>query len=496
MTNLPTHIAQYKVLREIGRGRFGRVYTARDIHLHTQVVLKVLNPDLLNDQAIIKTFEHEANVLARLNHPNIVHVRTFDLDHSPPYLVTEQVVGQMLADKLSRKRILADSLSPKRMFSLSEALPLLRQMAAALDVAHVNRLIHRHLSPASIFITHDGRVKLVDFGLIKRTCSAITNGVGKQVQSGNANYIAPEQTEINRQHEISSSTDIYAFGVITYEMLTGRLPFEGSQEAVRAAHEGALPPNPRVFHAKLSPTVANVLMQVLAKQPSNRFATAGRFVKALEQAQVAIQDKPTRIYSDPIAQNGNTNNNGQAVTPTPKQSTAISDSTNPLNTNGLLAGPTTEPATEVLYLPGSTTPTKTHSAKPKYRKRAIALALLLALLLLGGLSATWWLSANGFGTSESEQVIPAVPAVPDAQVLSEEGLYMRVGPGIEYEIVAMYPTDTALRVIGRDLESNWLQVETPDGQLGWMYAPFLSINISLDNVPFAPPPPAPLRRQL
>lgn len=489
MTNLPTHIAQYKVLREIGTSRFGTVYTARDIHLHTQVVLKVLNSDLVNDQAIVKTFEHEANVLARLNHPNLVHVPSFDLDHSPPYLVTEQVVGQMLADKLSRKRILADSLSPKRMFSLSEALPLLRQMASALDMAHVNRLIHRYLSPASIFITHDGRVKLVDFGLIKRTSPIVINAMGKQVDIGNANYIAPEQTDIIRQHEINSLTDIYSFGVIAYEMLTGRLPFEGSQEAVRAAHEGALAPNPRVFNAKLSPTVANVLMQVLAKQPSNRFATAGRFVKALEQAEVAINDSPTRIYSDPTAQNGNTNNNGQAVRPAPEERSAISDSTNPLNTNGSSA----EPATEVLYLPGSSTPTQPHSAKGKYRKWVIGLLILLMLLLLAGISATWLLSGDGFSITGIEHTIPTVP---DAQVLSEEGLYMRIGPGIEYEIVAIYPTDTALRIVGRDLESNWLQVEPPDGQLGWMYAPFLSVNIPLDNVPFAPPPPAPLRQQL
>lgn len=493
MTNLPTQIAQYKVLREIGRGRFGTVYTARDIHLYTQVVLKVLNPDLVNDQAIIKTFEHEANVLARLNHPNLVHVPSFDLDHSPPYLVTEQVVGQMLADKLSRKRILADSLSPKRMFSLSEALPLLRQMASALDMAHVNRLIHRYLSPTSIFITHDGRVKLVDFGLIKRIPPIVINAMGKQVEIGNANYIAPEQTNIIRQHEINSFTDIYSFGVIAYEMLTGRLPFEGSPEAVRAAHEGALAPNPRVFNAKLSPTVANVLMQVLAKQPSNRFATAGKFVKALEQAEVAINDSPTRISSDATAQHGNTNNNGQAVTPAPEESTTTSDSTNAFNTIGSSAKPATKPPIEILYLPGSTTPAKTHSAKRKYGKWAIALLLLLTLLLLGGISATWWLSADGLGITGIEHTIPSVP---DAQVLSEEGLYMRVGPGTEYEIVAMYPTDTALRIVGRDLESNWLQVEPPDGQLGWMYAPFLNVNIPLDNVPFAPAPPAPLRRQL
>ena len=475
MTTLPTHIGQYEVLNEIGTGRFGTVYAARDPRLGTEVTVKVLRADLINDQAIIQLFKREANALLRLNHPNVIYGLSFDLHHSPPYLVTEQVKGRTLADQLAQKQT----------FSLPEALPLLRKIAAALDVAHLHQLIHRHLSPKSILITHDRQIKLIDVGLIKRTSTHIMNGSGGAVHVGHINYMAPEQTEVARQHEINSSTDIYAFGVIAYQMLAGSLPFEGSQEAVMVAHQAALPPNPRVFNPKLPPPVANVLRQVLCKQASSRFATATAFVRALEQA--ANNDNPTRVFSSTSQQNGAVSRNGASVAPTRQQLPAVSVPTGPFNTKVS----SSEPATQVLQLPGSAAPAD--SGKRKYGKWVIALAVLLVLALLGGISANWLLSLDRVDRSEPEQVIPTVP---DAQVLSEEGLYMRVGPDIKYEIVAMYPTDTALRIIGRDLESTWLQVETPDGQLGWMYGPLLNVNISLDSVPFVPPPPAPLRRQL
>ncbi len=509
MSKLPKHIAQYKIQYKIGEGHFGTVYAARDPNLQKDVILKTLRADWLAQANVLQRLEYEANVLSRLSHPNVVKVSTFDLRHSPPYLVMEKVVGQTLAARLTEKGS----------YPLAEALPLLRQIGTGLDVAHGNQLIHHHLSPATIFITDHGRVKLVDFDLIKRNSSVVMNGMGKQVHVGDANYIAPEQTEIAQQHEITASTDMYAFGVIAYKMLTGRLPFEGSPTAVMIAHQAALPPNPRVFNSNLLPPVANVLMKALSKQPRIRYATANEFIKALEEA--ATKDNPTRVFTKAERQQNNGKQKQPSGKPTPQRVAAVNMQKRIFNSASLsaslpsssrpLPSAASEAGTKVLHLPGSTGPShygshhgshygsdddalaSDNSSKKRCKKWIIGLAILLILLALGGASATWLLTAGQSSTSEPEQVIPTLP---DAQVLSEEGLYMRVGPGIEYEIVSMYPTNTTLRIVGRDLESSWLQVEAPDGQLGWMYAPLLSINISLDTVPFAPPPPAPLRRQL
>ena len=448
MNDLPMRFGQYEVLNVIGYGSFGTVYLARDTGLGDQVILKVLRADFATDQAMVKWFEHDAKALARLHHPNLVMVCNFDVEHSPPYLVTELSTSSTLETYLQQKPI-----------TISEALPLLRQIAAVLDVAHVNGLVHRALNPSNILITPSGHVQLIDFGLIKRTPSVEVSWAGSDATSSMVCYMAPEQADINRQDEIGPATDIYAFGVVTYQMLTARLPFEGTSPAVMAAHRAALPPNARLFNRKLPPPLANVLMKVLAKQPKNRFTSAAAFLKALEQA--VSNDNPTRT---------------------------LFPASNP-------TGP--QPTDKLSSEPPPLVPT---SSKKQYRKWAKVLLLLLMLAFLGKISANRVILSNDASVvtqteSESESQ-NAAPSLPDAQVQAQEGLYLRTGPGLQYEIIAIYPQDTALRVVGREPQAIWLQVETPDGQGGWMFADLLKVNVPLDDVPFVPLPAAPLQHQL
>ena len=266
-------VGHYSVLSLLGRGGMGEVYRARDSKLNREVALKVL-PDLfaLNPDRLAR-FKREAHVLASLNHPNIAAIYGLEESGDVKALVLELVEGQTLADRITRGRL-----------PLDEALPIARQMADALEAAHERGVIHRDLKPANIKVRADGIVKVLDFGLAKALeppssgidpsqSPTITSSVATRegIILGTAAYMAPEQA---RGKSADRHADLWAFGCVLYEMLTGRraFPGEGVSETLAAVIRGE--PDWRALTDETPPPIRRLLRRCLAKDTKGRLTDA------------------------------------------------------------------------------------------------------------------------------------------------------------------------------------------------------------------------------
>ncbi len=285
MNGTPERFGHYDVEKVLGHGGFGSVYLARDTKLGRQVVLKVLHPHLAADQGMVQRFMGEARAMALLDHPNIVTIYGIEQNGDQPYIVMEFVSGTTLGAHAHQK-----------VFSVQEALPILQQIGAALDAAHAQGMIHRDIKPGNVLITRSGAVKLTDFGIVKMLKATEKSITPAMSTVGTVLYMSPEQADINRQNEIGPASDLYALGIITYQMLSGRVPFwSQNTDVILAAHRTAPLPDPKAFGANVSPPIVEVLQKGLAKKPSDRYPTASALITALKQA--AYSEAPTRIVN-------------------------------------------------------------------------------------------------------------------------------------------------------------------------------------------------------
>ncbi len=286
----PANIGPYQILRELGRGGMGEVYLARDTRLDRDVAIKALPGHLATDPDRLARFQREAKVLASLNHPGIGAIYGLEEAQGHQYLILEFIEGETLADRLLKGAI-----------PLDEALPIARQIAEALEVAHEKGVIHRDLKPGNVMVTPDGVVKVLDFGLA-RTADGVpgTSGISAQADSptmpspapinsptipgaimGTAGYMSPEQA---RGKAVDKRSDIFSFGCVLYEMLTSAGPFPGetvtdSLGAIlhREPDWALLPPGTPV-------RVRELLRSCLTKDRRNRLHDIGDARLDLERA--------------------------------------------------------------------------------------------------------------------------------------------------------------------------------------------------------------------
>jgi len=272
----PKHIGKYEILEEIGRGGFAVVYKARDTELDRIVALKVLHPYWSADPGFVARFRLEARAVAGLRHPNIVTVYDAGEAEGQLYIAVEYLPGRTLRELLEAEGAL----------TLERALPILEQMAEALDYAHAQGVVHRDVKPGNAIVeeTEYGvRATLMDFGLVKAMeGSSVLTSQGTLL--GSPEYMAPEQADLERAAEIGPATDRYALGIVAYQMLTGRVPFPGNTAATLYAHEHKPVPPPLSLRPYLPEPVATALLKMLAKAPAERYRSTGDFTCALASA--------------------------------------------------------------------------------------------------------------------------------------------------------------------------------------------------------------------
>ena len=268
----------------------GEVYRARDTRLNRDVALKILPDAFATDPDRVARFQREATTLASLNHPNIAHIHGLEESNGVRALVMELVEGEDLSQRIVRGRIPID-----------EALPIAKQIAEALEAAHEPGIIHRDLKPANIKVTPDGAVKVLDFGLAKLahvgttagpsdvtasptiTSPAMMTGVG--VLLGTAAYMSPEQA---KGREADKRSDIWAFGCVLYEMLTGRRAFDGEDMTEVLGAVVRLEPNWEALSSDVPQPVRTLLQRCLVKDRRKRIADIAAALFVLDhQASVA-----------------------------------------------------------------------------------------------------------------------------------------------------------------------------------------------------------------
>ncbi len=258
---------RYRLGEVLGYGGMAEVYRARDVRLERDVAIKVLREDLARDPSFQNRFRREAQAAAALNHPMIVAVYDTGVDerHSPPlpYIVMEYVEGRTLREVLMHE----GRLTQRR------AIEIMIDVGAALENSHRQGIVHRDIKPGNVMITRDGSVKVMDFGIARAVAQSTATVTQTAAVMGTAQYLSPEQA---RGEKVDARSDLYSAGVVLYELLTGQPPFQGdSPLAVAYQHVGEDATPPSDIEQDLAPAVDAVVMKALAKNPANRYQSAG-----------------------------------------------------------------------------------------------------------------------------------------------------------------------------------------------------------------------------
>ncbi|HTK28869.1 MAG TPA: protein kinase [Vicinamibacterales bacterium] len=266
-------LGPYEIVAAIGAGGMGEVYRARDTRLDRDVAIKVLPPSFSVDADRLRRFTTEAQAIGRLNHPNIVAVFDVGSHEGAPFIVSEFLEGETLGARLQH------GLLPP-----SKVIDLARQTAAGLAAAHEKGIVHRDIKPDNLFVTKEGRLKILDFGLARQDLPAETDvtrlgvGTGAGVVMGTVGYMSPEQV---RGLPVDSGTDIFSFGAVLYEMLAGRRAFAGASP-VETMHAILEADPPELSSVALPPAVLRVMSRCLEKDRTDRFHSAHDLGLALE----------------------------------------------------------------------------------------------------------------------------------------------------------------------------------------------------------------------
>jgi serine/threonine-protein kinase len=266
-------IGNYELTGKIGQGGIAEIYKGRQASLDRDVAIKILSSKLTSDQDIVRRFERESLVIARLNHPNIVHVIDKGQAGGRYYFVMDFIDGTSLREVIDSTKI-----------QLQTKLEMIVQVCKALDYAHKNGVIHRDIKPANlIFDQHNRRIRIMDFGVARLVDSHATR---TGVVLGSPSYMAPEQLDGGA---ITGQADLFSLGVSLFQLLTGQLPFR-SDSIPGLMHAIATQPHPplRTIRPDLPPSLGEVLDRALHKVPEERYETAAQMAGALHDCARAI----------------------------------------------------------------------------------------------------------------------------------------------------------------------------------------------------------------
>ncbi|HCU07657.1 MAG TPA: Stk1 family PASTA domain-containing Ser/Thr kinase, partial [Clostridiales bacterium] len=306
---------RYELAGKIGEGGMAVVFKARDRLLNRQVAIKILKPEFTKDAVFIESFRRESQTAAGLVHPNIVNVYDVGKEGNIYYIVMELIDGKPLSQIIKEE----GSLDPRR------AATITRQVASALAAAHKHQLIHRDVKPHNIMLTSEGVAKITDFGIAKAISTGTLVGAQQEAVMGSVHYFSPEQA---RGGYVDEKSDIYALGIVLYEMLTGKVPFDGENAvavAVKHMNEAMVPPSKH--NPDIPADLEEIVMRATSKLQINRYKSAEEIITALNFVK----------YSKPVAglaaENGrnaaaehSANGSSASETPTSEEGAAIRQS--------------------------------------------------------------------------------------------------------------------------------------------------------------------------
>ena len=466
---------QYELREMIGMGGMGAVYRAYQPTLQRFVALKLLPPSIASESSHAERFRREAQTVAKLEHAHIVPVYDYGRQTGIFYVVMRMLTGGSLTQRLEHAEQ-TDGKLP----SLSETAEVLKQLARALDYAHSRGVIHRDIKASNVMFDDQGSPFLVDFGIAKLVGSN-TQLTGTGMAMGTPSYMAPEQW---KGESVTAATDQYALGVMTYVMVTGRLPFEGQTPfALMHKHLSEEPTPPQIWRSELPEAVKDVLNTAMAKAPRDRYPSIRAFADAFAEAVKDTPGQATNFFTrelpvKPIAVPENLPGSGEVVEATPAMTPA----------SRVEVQPTTF-APEARRLPLSPV--------------AGIVALVLIVIAIGAVillavSQPANVVVQNAPTetptdipTASDTPLPAASATPGVPiVIPLRSIAARSGPGPQYETIATLDPQTEVEVIGISEDGNWYQVVLPNQTLGWLPSSNTLVDSSgnLAGVPIAQAP--------
>ena len=473
---------QYELIELIGMGGMGAVYKARQPSLRRDVALKLLPPAVATDEVYKARFQREAQTSAALEHAHIVPVYDYGNQGGIYYVVMRYLTGGSLAERLA----LADE-ADGQLPSLAESAEMLKQLAMALDYAHSRGVIHRDIKASNVMFDDQGSPFLVDFGIAKMV-GATTNLTGTGVTMGTPSYMAPEQW---RGESVTAAADQYSLGVLTYNMITGRMPFEGTTPYILMhKHLTEMPTPPQIWRSDLPEAVKSVLDTALAKDARDRYPSTRAFAEAFADAVRHVAAEPTHFFDRPLPKR-----KVEAAAPEPPAS-ALASSKAPA-TPSKAATPSTDLDGPTTVGDGIAAPTTRKSGLPPRMLPALVAGLAVIVVI-----AVILIAINGSqqpavivdapthtATPGSTSVAPSLtPATPLAMV--RRSLAVRSGPGSQYPALMTLDAETEMDITGISEDGNWYQVRLPDGSQGWLTssAALVSAAGDLAGIPIAQAP--------
>ncbi|KPA13566.1 serine/threonine-specific protein kinase [Candidatus Magnetomorum sp. HK-1] len=258
-------IRDLEIVSIIGQGGMGKVYLARHKAINKRFAVKCLNSELTQKPDFHKRFHQEAKIQALLEHPNIIQITDFIEDYGQFFIVMEYVEGESLDVLIESRKTLTDD----------EAIPIIIDVLKGLAHAHSKGVIHRDIKPSNIIITKDGTAKIMDFGI------ALMNGQSQKNQTaGTVQYMSPEQ--ICRPNEVNYQSDIYSSGIVLFQMLTGKVPFQGEVDVIKKSHIHKKPPHPNDNGAKIFEELSQIVLKTLRKNQTERYHSSDQLLQEIE----------------------------------------------------------------------------------------------------------------------------------------------------------------------------------------------------------------------
>lgn len=453
-------LGQYQILREIGRGGMAVVYEAHQPSLGRSVAIKVLPSEFTFDQTFVKRFLQEARAAARLTHPYIVPIYDVGQQNGVYYIVMQKLEGASLHSLIERTGRLP----------LPRVAHILAQVAAALDFAHAGGLVHRDIKPANIFIGPGDHATVMDFGIAKALAGTQLTQSG--VMMGTPAYMSPEQAT---GKPVGPASDVYSLGLVVYQMLAGRVPFQADSTPAllyKQVHE--TPPPLRVFAPETPPAVEAVVARSLAKDPAQRFRSAGEMARALQGTMTgrAVQAARPATKSNVLLWGGI----GAGLLALFLLLAVFTRDTPSPSVAGSVPGIVDTPGAAASPMPAPPTPTPPPPTPTPAPQQVTSVA-----------SATQQATATPT-TAPTRTPTPAPEPVGRATV---EQLNLREGPGSTFPVIRRLASGEQVELLGRNQVGDWLWVSTAGGQTGWVSSQYVEHTLPISQLAVLPTPVPP-----